>query len=54
MSLSRRELRRLRSAGWEVVEDGPAVRVGRVLRWLATGRTSTPKVTVVRTQRRSQ
>ena len=54
MSVSRRELRRLESAGWEVVEDGPAIRVGRVLRWLATGREPAPKVTVVRTQRRSR
>jgi hypothetical protein len=47
MSLSRRDVRRL-SAGWEVVEDGPAVRVGRALAWLVTGRTSARKVTVVR------
>jgi hypothetical protein len=54
MSVSRRELRRLRSAGWEVVEDGPVIRVGRMLRWLTTGRTPTRKVTIARTQRGSR
>jgi hypothetical protein len=31
MSLSRREIRHLRSAGWEVIEDGPAVELRRLL-----------------------
>ena len=52
MSLSRRDVRRLRSAGWEVVEDGPAVRVRRALAWLVTGRTPARKFTVVRAAQR--
>lgn len=52
MSLSRRDVRRLRSAGWEVVEDGPAVRVRRALAWLITGCTPARKVTVVRAAQR--
>ena len=48
MSVSRREIRRLRSAGWEVVETGPGVHVRRVLWWLLTGRRPAPAVSVVR------
>jgi hypothetical protein len=54
MSVSRRDARRLRSAGWEVVQVGPWVRVRRGLWWLVTGRTPAPKVTVVRSGRGSR
>ncbi len=54
MSLSRRDVRRLRSAGWEVIDVGPAVRVRRVLWWLVTGHKPTPDVSVVRSPRRSR
>lgn len=47
MSLSRSDVRRLRSAGWEVVETGPRLR-RRVLWWLVTGRRPAPRVSVVR------
>ena len=48
MSLSRRDVRRLRSAGWEVIETGPGVRVRTALRRLVTGRRPAPSATVVR------
>ena len=49
MSLSRRDVRRLRSAGWDVAQhDGFAKRAGRFLAWLLTGREQKPSVTVVR------
>ncbi len=48
MSVSRREVRRLRSAGWEVVETGPGVRVRRVLWWLVTGSRPARAVSVIR------
>ena len=51
MSVSRSEVRRLRSAGWEVVQVGPGLRVGRVLWWLVTGRKPAPAVSVVRSRR---
>jgi hypothetical protein len=51
MSVSRRDARRLRSAGWEVVQVGPWVRVGRGLWWLVTGRTPAPTVSVVKAGR---
>ena len=51
MSLSRRDVRRLRSAGWEVIEVGPAATVRRVLWWLVTGRRPTSAVSVVRARR---
>ena len=54
MSLSRSEVRRLRSAGWEVVETGPGVRIRRALWWLVTGHSAAPKVRVVRTSRGSR
>jgi hypothetical protein len=54
MSLSRREVRRLQSAGWEVVQVGPGPRVRRALWWLVTGRRPAPKVTVVRAGRGSR
>jgi hypothetical protein len=44
MSVSRREVRRLRSAGWEVVETGPGVYLRRVLWSLVTGRRPAPAV----------
>ena len=48
MSLSRRDVQRLRSAGWEVIEDGPGVRVRRVLWRLIRSRRPVPRVSVVR------
>jgi hypothetical protein len=51
MSLSRREVRRLRSAGWEVVEVGPGARVQRLLWRLVSGRRPTPTLSVVRARR---
>jgi hypothetical protein len=51
MSLSRSDVRRLRSAGWEIVETGPRVRIRRTLWWLATGRRRAPGVRVVRAHR---
>lgn len=50
MSLSRRDVRRLRSAGWEVVENGPSVR-RRMVWWLVSGRRPAPRVSVVRARR---
>lgn len=47
MSLSRRDVRRLRSAGWEVVEVSPAATVRRVLWWLVTGGRLASAVSVV-------
>jgi hypothetical protein len=49
VSLSRRDVRRLRAAGWEVIETGPGARVRAALRWLITGRRPVPSVTAVRT-----
>ena len=54
MSVSRREVRRLRSAGWEVVQVGSGVRVRRALWWLVTGRRPAPRVNVVRASGRSR
>jgi hypothetical protein len=54
MSLSRRDVQRLRSAGWEVVETGPGIRVRRALSRLVTGRRSAPNVTMVRASGRSR
>lgn len=49
MSLSRRDVRRLRAAGWDVARhDGFAKRTGRFLAWLLTGHAQKPSVTVVR------
>ena len=48
MSVSRREVRRLRSAGREVIETGPGVQLRRVLWWLLTGRRPAAAVSVVR------
>jgi hypothetical protein len=48
MSVSRRQARRLRSAGWEVVPVRPSVRIGRVLWWLLTGRKPASPVKVQR------
>jgi hypothetical protein len=49
MSLSRREVRRLRAAGFEIAQhDGFAKRAGRFLLWLLTGREQPPSVTVVK------
>jgi hypothetical protein len=45
MSLSRREIRDLRSAGWEVIENGPAVQLSRLLRALF-GRRSAERTAV--------
>ena len=53
MSLSRRDVRRLRSAGWEVVETGPGVLVRHALWRLVTGRRPAPNVTVARASGRS-
>ena len=54
MSLSRRDVQRLRSAGWEVVETGPGIRVRRAMWRLITGRRPAPNVTVVRASERSR
>jgi hypothetical protein len=54
MSVSRRELRRLQSAGWEVVPVGPGVRVRRVLWHLVSGRRPAPALTVVPARRGSR
>lgn len=55
MSLSRREVRRLRAAGFEIARhDGFAKRAGRFLAWLLTGRAQKPSVTVVRYPRGKQ
>jgi hypothetical protein len=51
MSLSRRDVRRLRSAGWEVVQVGPGVTARRVLWSLITGRRPARGVSVVRAPR---
>jgi hypothetical protein len=52
MSLSRRDVRRLRSAGWEVVEVGPAVSIRRMLWRLVSGRQSARTVSMVRAAQR--
>ena len=38
MSLTRRQVRELRSAGWEVVQEGPAVELRKCLRSLVRRR----------------
>ena len=38
MSLSRSQVRELRSAGWTVIEEGPLVELRRVLRSLSRRR----------------
>jgi len=49
MSLSRRDVRRLRAAGFEIARhDGFGKRAGRFLLWLLTGREQRPSVTVVK------
>lgn len=53
MSVSRREVRRLRSAGWEVLPVTPGAWVRRALWQLITGRKSAPVVAVVPARRRS-
>lgn len=54
MSLSRRDIQRLRAAGWEVIEDGLGVRVRRALWRLVSGRSPAPTVGVVPARRRSR
>jgi hypothetical protein len=51
MSLSRRDVRRLRSAGWEVIEVGPGATLRRILWRLVTGRRPASTVSVVRATR---
>jgi hypothetical protein len=44
MSLTRRQVAELRSAGWEVIETGPAVELRRFLRSLVGRRRSLGRV----------
>jgi hypothetical protein len=53
MSLSRRDVRQLRSAGWEVIEDGPGARMRRVLSSLVSRRWQRRMVHRVLAERRA-